>query len=349
MNNFAAMLRGGDSGPPLVPGKPAESLIVQKLKGTASGERMPAGGRPALADAEIAKIEKWIAEGATFDGPDPAQHIRQVAALAKARRSTHEEMAAERSKQSSEYWALGMPGIDSETAETENFLVIGNVPADTVADYAKRSEALLPKLAGLLHFPSDKPLIKGRITLYLFGQRYDYSEFGKMVEKRELPTAWRGHWQYNVIDAYGAVIPPRRDEYSADALLAQQIAGAYVASLGTKTPRWFAEGVARAAVAKIDDKDARVAEWDDNVSGVAGAQAKPDDFLTGKLPAENADILSYSFAKFLMSDAGRFRKLLEGLRGGQDFEPTFSTAYGANPSQVAANWARSGTGAPRRR
>jgi hypothetical protein len=350
MNNFTAMLRGGDSGAPLAPGKAAESLIVQKLKGTASGERMPAGGRPALADADIAKIEKWIAEGATFDGPDPAQNIRQVAALAKARRSTHAEMAAERAKQSAEYWKLGMPGIDGDRAETDNFLLFGNVGADKLADYAKRADALLPKLAGQLHFASDQPLVKGRVTLYFFPQRYDYSEFGMMVEKRELPSAWRGHWRYNVIDAYGAMIPPRGDEYSADVLLAQQIAGAYVASLGVKTPRWFAEGAARAAAAKIDDKDLRVVEWNENVSSVAGTQSKPDDFLTGKLPAENTDILSYSFVKFLMTDAGRFRKLMDGLRDGKEFEPTFSAAYGGSPTDAAAIWAKNGiAAAPRRK
>ena len=342
MGNFAMLLRGGDSGPPLAPGKPAASLIVQKLKGTASGQKMPAGGRPALADAEIAKIEKWISEGAKFDGPAPDQHIKQVAALAKAARSTHAELAAERAEQSAAQWQLGMPGVDSATVETENFLLIGTMDQTTLEDYGKRAEALLPQIAPLFHIPSDQPFIKGRLTLFFFPQRYDYTEFGKMVEKRQLPTAWRGHWQYNVIDAYGALIPPgRRDKYSNDVLMAQQMVGAYVATLGNSPPRWFAEGAARVAAAKTGADDPRVAPWKEAIGKIAATQTKPDDFLNGKLPPEDADILSYGFVEFLMKDAGRFQKLLASLRGSQDFEKAFSAAYSGSPAQAAAIWARS--------
>lgn len=338
MDSFTAMLRGGDSGAPLVPGKPADSLIIQKLKGSAGGERMPAGGRPPLSDADVAVIEKWIQEGATFDAPDPRQNIRQVAALAKAKRLTHDELAAERAAQSAQYWKLGMPGIDGDTVETENFLLLGNVGAEKLAALGQQAEQLLPKISQTLRIPSGQPLVKGRITLYVFPQRYDYSEFGKMVEKRELPGSWRGHWRYNVIDAYAALIPARRDEYSTEVLLAQQIAGAYLGSLAGAPPRWFAEGAARVAAAKLGADDARVKAWNDQVAELAASQSKPDDFLTGKLPAENADVLSYSFVKFLMSDAGRFGRLLEALRDGTEFDEAFAAGYGGPPEQIATLW-----------
>jgi mono/diheme cytochrome c family protein len=340
MDSFARMLRGGESGPPLVPGKPAESLIVQKLKGTAGGERMPAGGRDPLSADEIAVIEKWIQEGASFDGPDPNQNTRQVAALARAKRATHEELAAERAQQSADYWKLGMPGVDRDTVETENFLLMGNIGEEKLGAMGELAEQVKSKLEPILRIPAGRPLIKGRMTLYFFPQRYDYSEFGKMVEKRALPQPWRGHWRYNVIDAYAAMIPSRTDAYSAEVLLAQQIAGAYVASLEGMPPRWFAEGVARAAAAKIGSDDSRVTEWDEQIADLAASQSKPDDFLTGKLPAEQADILSYSFAKFLMSDAGRFGKLLQSLQGGEDFDKAFAASYGGPPEQAAALWVR---------
>jgi hypothetical protein len=60
------LLKGGDSGPAIVPGKGSESLIVQKLEGK-KGMRMPPSGPP-LAAETIAKIRAWIDEGATFDG-----------------------------------------------------------------------------------------------------------------------------------------------------------------------------------------------------------------------------------------------------------------------------------------
>ena len=65
-----------------------------------------------------------------------------------------------------------------------------------------------------------------------------------MLEHREIPAAWRGHWSYNPLDAYGCMLLSENGE-ARPGLVAQQIAGVYLASLGD-VPRWFAEGSARA-------------------------------------------------------------------------------------------------------
>ena len=67
-----ALRRGGDSGPALVPGKPADSLLIKALKHTGTLKR-PKNGK--LADAVIADFERWIEIGA----PDP----RDEKAIAK--------------------------------------------------------------------------------------------------------------------------------------------------------------------------------------------------------------------------------------------------------------------------
>ena len=56
--------QGGDSGPAIVPGDPANSHLVQLLK---AGE-MPQG-KPRLAEAQIALIEQWIAADAPTARP----------------------------------------------------------------------------------------------------------------------------------------------------------------------------------------------------------------------------------------------------------------------------------------
>lgn len=55
---------GGDSGPALVPGKPADSLLIQTLKYDAELKMPPKGKLPA---AVIADFEAWVKTGA----PDP--------------------------------------------------------------------------------------------------------------------------------------------------------------------------------------------------------------------------------------------------------------------------------------
>lgn len=338
MSNFQGLLKGGDSGPVLVPGKPADSLLVRRIKGEGGEARMPMGRTP-LSDEVIAKIEKWISEGATFDARDPNQNIVRVAALAKAQSSTHDELSAARAELAEQNWRLGMPGFEAKSARTTNFLLLGNVGEASLQEYGEVAEKLAPRVAAMVGAPSDKALIKGRMTLYFFGQRYDYSEFGQMVEKRELPRDWRGHWKFDVVDAYGALIPPRADEYSLEGLISEQLAATYVASL-SDAPQWYADGVGRVVASRVAAKDPRVTEWNSELPGVLASLAKPDEFLNGKLPPASASIAGYDFVKFLMKDSKRTAALLDALRDGESFAKAFSNVYGGSPAQVTQLWAR---------
>ncbi len=68
-----ALRRGGDNGPTIVPGKPAESLLIKAIKHTGN-LKMPKNGK--LPAAVISDFERWIEIGA----PDP----REEKSLAKA-------------------------------------------------------------------------------------------------------------------------------------------------------------------------------------------------------------------------------------------------------------------------
>jgi hypothetical protein len=60
-----ALRQGGDGGPVILPGKPAESRLLKAVRYTDPDLKMPPTGK--LPDAVVADIEKWIAMGA----PDP--------------------------------------------------------------------------------------------------------------------------------------------------------------------------------------------------------------------------------------------------------------------------------------
>ena len=60
---------GGDSGPAVVPGKPADSLLLTSIKHLDPDMKMPAKA-PKLEDSLIADFERWITLGA----PDPRDH-----------------------------------------------------------------------------------------------------------------------------------------------------------------------------------------------------------------------------------------------------------------------------------
>lgn len=340
MATFEAFLRGGQGGRVIVPGKPAESLLVKKLKGQA-GERMPLR-QPPLADEVVKKIEAWIADGAKFDGASPQAPTAQVAELYIAKHASHDELGKSRAALAEVNWRLAAPGEENKPTivSTDNFLVYGKTGEAVLEDVADRAQVQLDRVAKAVKAPADKPLIKGRTTLYAFQQRYDYGEFGQMVEKRQVPSVWQGHWGYSVKDAYVCVLLPSGDDDKAlDLLLAQQLASIYVASQGANVPRWFAEGSGRAIAASLDSRDKRVKVWDDTVRTVMAGATRADAFMTGGLPPEESDIAAYGFIKDIKPTSRNYEKLLEALRSGQPLDKSWTQVFRTTPQQSAQAWA----------
>jgi mono/diheme cytochrome c family protein len=71
LDSREAMLKGGKSGPALVPGDPEKSLLIQAVRQTGA-LKMPKGGK--LTAAEIDGLVEWVKSGAvwpTFAATDP--------------------------------------------------------------------------------------------------------------------------------------------------------------------------------------------------------------------------------------------------------------------------------------
>lgn len=64
MDSRAALLKGGDTGPALVPGKPSESLLLQAVMHSKKDLEMPP--KEKLTSNDIAVLKRWIEEGAPW-------------------------------------------------------------------------------------------------------------------------------------------------------------------------------------------------------------------------------------------------------------------------------------------
>jgi mono/diheme cytochrome c family protein len=79
LDTFAALLKPGDSDlPALTAGKPDESELWRLLIETDPHDRMPQKA-DALPAAATALIERWIREGAAYDGGNPARPLAELA------------------------------------------------------------------------------------------------------------------------------------------------------------------------------------------------------------------------------------------------------------------------------
>jgi len=75
LDSQQAMLKGGDSGPAIVPGKPGESLIIEAMR-YESYEMPPTGQLP---EKVVTPFVDWIAGNATW--PDHGEPIREISGL----------------------------------------------------------------------------------------------------------------------------------------------------------------------------------------------------------------------------------------------------------------------------
>ena len=69
MTSYAALMKGGKKGTPVVPGDPKGSVLFKMIHGPEP--EMPEDGDP-LKPEQVAMVERWIKEGAKDDTPDPS-------------------------------------------------------------------------------------------------------------------------------------------------------------------------------------------------------------------------------------------------------------------------------------
>ena len=332
MANFRSLLAGGDGGPPLKPGNSNASAIVKRLRGDGV-DVMPPTGK--LDDKDIDMIAKWIQEGSAFDGRDTQLSTQLVAATVKADSQTHQELAADREVLAGKTWKLVMDGVESIALPGDNFVVTGSTTESRLTDVSRLCEKLAPKIASSLRADSQKPLVKGNISVFVFEKRYDFSEFGQMVEQLEFPKAISGYWGFTTIDAYVTVLMTRNQTAEdIEVSLVHQIAAVHVASLAPDVPRWFADGMGLWTAKKLLGREESMKSLDAQAEVAMANMVNPDDFVTNEMPADKAALVSYLFIKKLRSESSSYSKLIKSLGKGKTFAKSFQTAYGGTPSQM---------------
>jgi len=348
MDTFAMLMRGGDSGEMISP-TAAASLLVRKLKGE-EGQRMPAGGRPPLSDEQIGLISTWIEEGAKFDGETAEQPLEALASLAWASSASDDQLSERRVEAARKHLQLLGTAADNLTEQTtDRFFVIGDVSpqmAQTVSKVAGKALAKIKPFA-------DPAVIRGRVTIFAFARRYTYSEFAKMVERRSIPADWQSHWKHEGPETYIAVLATASDSDAAvEARLIGPMASLAVAARRSDVPRWFAEGVGRAAAAKLAARELdSVAAWNQGMPAAVATLKDGQQLVKDGLPPEQTDLIGYAIANTMLGRNQRrqYDALLRSLDKAPSFDAAFSATFGMEPATYIDRWKAYMTGNSGRR
>lgn len=334
---FRGLLEGGDGGPVVQSGAPDRSALVRRLTGD-DQPRMPPRG-PAVPDEEIEKIATWVREGATFDGGDAADPLERATALTRARRATPEELNGIRLEAASANWRLALPDEAMNSFASDRVLVVGATTEEELGAVAQAAEAAAGAALGELGVAESTPLGKARVTLYVFDERIDYSEFATMVEQRRLPDDLTAHWRYDVVDSYACLLRASPTDSPDAFALAHQLVAAYLAErAGGGAPHWLVDGAARVAAGHTNPRDPRVRAWLDRAKQLAAQMDQSNDFMTGKLGPDAAGVVGFSFAAPLMREEERFLQVIDALAAGKSVDEAFQATYGRPTGQLAELW-----------
>ena len=275
LTTFEKLMKGTTGNEKVVlPGNPAESHLILRIKGEEE-PRMPQGGNNnGLAEPVIARFESWVKAGATLDaGLDPKAPIESYAAsLADVERASLAKMnpadRLEKIKATGlERWKKANPALKPEITPGERFILFTDGPKDRAAPTLKAMEAQYANLQRLLGPGAIRQVEK--ISLYVFNDRKDYVEFVRTVEQREIGDDEAGTGNLGETEPYVAVADPhdpldkkketparrrtrrRRGAREADdggtsrglvGILTENMAESAVRAEG-KSPRWLAVGV----------------------------------------------------------------------------------------------------------
>jgi mono/diheme cytochrome c family protein len=284
LSTFATLKTGTPDHKVISPGNPAESSLVLRIKGEET-PRMPQGANQVLSEAAIAKVERWVQEGAKLDtGIDAKKPLASYAASAdQVRRADLARLPVkERDKKieavGRERWKKANPQLKPALESGEHFVMFSNLPRDRAANTLKQMETQYGQLKKLLG-PSAMEWVE-KVSLYVFSSRKDLIEFVRAVETRELDAEDAASARFSVEQPYVAVVDPlggkpedpaaarrrgrsRRGEdgqgegNSADrtlnGLLAEAVDSTAVASAGNP-PRWLVLGIGSYLAAQVEPR-----------------------------------------------------------------------------------------------
>ena len=159
LDTKSGVLKGGRQGPAVVPGKPADSKLLEALTYANAHLQMPPSGK--LADPIIADFERWIAGGA----PDP--RTETVAASGPGKRVVGESELA-KGRQWWAFQAVRELGIDDKLVASHEVRVRSKLDRFVLAKLAEKGLTPSPE--------ADARTLIRRASIDLIGLKPTYDE-----------------------------------------------------------------------------------------------------------------------------------------------------------------------------
>ena len=262
LDSAAAVTRGGDSGPVLVPGKPSDSLLIKGITWSEPDFQMPPKNK--LSDSEIAALTEWVKLGAPDPRTNPAPSVVDSKSTTASNHWAYQPLKKVAPPQTKN---LSWPRTDIDRfilANLEAKLIRPNAEADRATLIRRAYYDLIglpPTPEQVDEFVKDKSpgafakVVDGLLASPQFAERWgrhwlDVVRYAESVTLRGF--VFKEAWRYRdyVIDAFNSDMP-------FDDFIREQIAGDLLSSstLSEKRRRMIATTFLALGNTNLEEQD----------------------------------------------------------------------------------------------
>lgn len=355
MTTFEKVLEGGDTGSTIVAGDPDSSYIVDLVL-RQDPLKMPAGNQTRIKQSQALALEKWIKEGAHFDGTNAKAPIRSLVPTAedieraKLASMSDADFSERRLEQATSMWKRVAPREDATSSTTDNLYVYGNATQSRLDEFAKWGEEQVTALTSKYKLPGNEKAWRGRLVVFVSKTRFDYEEFNTVLLNRRTPREISGHSLVtaNVDTAY-VVMHDVGDSDSADSLNAQQLlnsllAQAYLSRSGGTMPDWLQQGFGVLESGAGSDSPFVRALPQKAANALATISKPAALFDDGTFAPEEVGAVGMLLTKFLITRGGmpKLKQLTQALQTNRNAGQAVQATYGQSANELGRAFIQSG-------
>ena len=354
MASFEKLMQGGASGRVIVPGS-LEGSRLWRLVNADETPVMPAG-QARITRKWHGDLKKWIEEGAKFDGSDAKKPLRQQVptdeeiAAAKLATLSPEEFAAKRLKDSQDQWKLTFPNGEPRHIDSKEFIVMGDVSEARLKEVETWAIDHSKSLRSSFNVKDDL-LWKGKLTIFVFKERFGYEEFNNSVHKREVPREVLGHSQVTstMEEAFIALqdIGDAASESSPgmQVSLVEHVTGAFLKRGGGTLPDWVIRGAGLSLAGRGSTGNPYLAALPAQAGAILkDSRIAPEEvFANGSFAPGEVGPIGFTLVNFMMTRGGpnNFGQFVRSLQSGDSPEAALKKVYGADGKTLALAYANS--------
>ncbi len=340
MVDFQSLMKGGDSGRVLIAGN-LEGSRLFRLVGGLELPRMPQG-QARITRKFYNDIQVWINEGIKYDGGDPKITLRKLVPtddelkMERFAKLTPEEFAEYRENRTDDQWKQVLRQERARFVRSKEFYIYGNASAERLEEVVRWAEEDAKALRSMFGVKDDL-IWKGRLAIFVYKDRFGYTEFNQEIHNRDTAGEVTGH---SVVDpsfedAF-VVLQDVGDEVDADSPgmrvnVTDHLTSAFLKRSGATIPEWITRGTGMAMAAKNAGADNLYVQSLREVASEATADLeKPEDvFANGKFSPTQIGPVGYALVTFMIKAGGaqKYGNFIKSLQSGNNVAAAVKAVY----------------------